>query len=57
VADGDAEALLLLEPPVSVGMSAAAVVAQAVAARTAAMVEQASITRPWGEAMPYWTTE
>lgn len=57
MADGDAEALLLLEPPVSVGMSAAAVVAQAVAARTAAMVEQASITRPWGEAMPYWTTE
>ena len=51
VSDGDAEALLLPELPVSAGMSAAALVAQAVAASTAAMIEQASITRPWGEAI------
>ena len=50
VGDGDGEALLD-ESPVPEGMSAAAVVAQAVAASTAAMVEQASITRPWGEAI------
>lgn len=49
--DGEGDALLLLELPVSEGMSAAAVVAHAVAAMTAAMVEQARITRPWGEAM------
>jgi hypothetical protein len=36
---------------VSEGMSAAAVVAHAVAAMTAAMVEQARIARPWGEAI------
>ncbi|MFZ4486951.1 MAG: hypothetical protein ACOYO9_10210, partial [Candidatus Nanopelagicales bacterium] len=48
--DGEDDALLL-EPPVSEGMSAAAFVAHAVAAITAAMVEQARSTRPWGEAM------
>ncbi len=48
--DGEGDALLL-ELPVSEGMSAAAVVAHAVAAMTAAMVEQARIARPWGEAM------
>lgn len=50
VGDGDGEALLD-ESPVPEGMSAAAVVAQAVAASTAAMVEQARRTRPLGEFM------
>ena len=50
VGDGDGEALLD-ESPVPEGMSAAAVVAQAVAASTAAIVEQARRTRPLGEFM------
>ena len=50
VVEGDGEALLE-EPPGPEVMSAAAVVAQAVAASTAAMVEQARRTRPLGEFM------
>ena len=50
VVDGDGEALLE-EPPGPEVMSAAAVVAQALAASTAAMVEQARRTRPVGEFM------
>ena len=49
VALAEADALLLPEPPGSVGMSADALVAHAVAASTAAMVEQARSARPWGE--------
>ena len=46
VVDGDGDALLV-ESPVPEGMSAVAVVAHAVAASTAATVEQASSTRVW----------
>lgn len=42
---------LLLEPPEPGGISAVAVVAQPVAASTAAIVEQARRTRPLGEFM------
>ena len=46
VVDGDGDALLA-ESPEPEGMSAVAVVAQAVAASTAATVEQARSTRLW----------
>ena len=50
VVDGDGDALLV-ESPEPEGMSAVAVVAHAVAASTAAIVEQARSTRPWDDFM------
>ena len=50
VVDRDGHALLV-ESPEPEGMSAVAVVAHAVAASTAAIVEQARSTRPWDDFM------